>query len=47
MCKKFNPVFQLKTGLSPLQEREIKANAISLYVRIRDHIRTLEQQDQA
>lgn len=38
---------KLKTGMSPLQKREIKANAISFYVRIRDHIRTLEQQDQA
>lgn len=38
---------KLKTGMSPLQKREIKGNAISFYVRIRDHIRTLEQQDQA
>ncbi|HMW40362.1 MAG TPA: HNH endonuclease signature motif containing protein [Saprospiraceae bacterium] len=38
---------KLKTGMSPLQKREIKVNAISFYVRIRDHIRTLEQQDQA
>ena len=38
---------KLKTGMSPLQKREIKFNAISFYVRIRDHIRTLEQQDQA
>lgn len=38
---------KLKTGMSPLQKREIKSNAISFYVRIRDHIRTLEQQDQA
>jgi hypothetical protein len=38
---------KLKTGMSPLQKREIKMNAISFYVRIRDHIRTLEQQDQA
>ena len=37
---------KLKTGMSPLQKREIKANAISFYVRIRDHIHTLEQQDQ-
>ena len=37
---------KLKTGMSPLQKREIKINAISFYVRIRDHIRTLEQQDQ-
>lgn len=38
---------KLKTGMSPLQKREIKGNAISFYVRIREHIRTLEQQDQA
>jgi 5-methylcytosine-specific restriction endonuclease McrA len=38
---------KLKTGMSPLQIREIKVNAISFYVRIRDHIRKLEQQDQA
>jgi hypothetical protein len=38
---------KLKTGMSPLQKREIKGNAISFYMRIRDHIRTLEQQDQA
>jgi len=38
---------KLKTGMSPLQKHEIKVNAISFYVRIRDHIRTLEQQDQA
>lgn len=38
---------KLKTGMSPLQKREIKINAISFYVRIRDHIRRLEQQDQA
>lgn len=38
---------KLKTGMSPLQKREIKVNAISFYVRIRDHIRTLEKQDQA
>lgn len=38
---------KLKIGMSPLQKREIKANAISFYVRIRDHIRKLEQQDQA
>jgi len=37
---------KLKTGMSPLQKREIKMNAISFYVRIRDHIRLLEQQDQ-
>jgi hypothetical protein len=38
---------KLKTGMSPLQKREIKVNAISFYVRIRDHMRKLEQQDQA
>jgi 5-methylcytosine-specific restriction endonuclease McrA len=38
---------KLKTGMSPLQKHEIKVNAISFYVRIRDHIRRLEQQDQA
>ena len=38
---------KLKTGMSPLQKREIKFNAISFYVRIRDHIRMLERQDQA
>jgi len=38
---------KLKTGMSPLQKHEIKVNAISFYVRIRDHIRMLEQQDQA
>ena len=38
---------KLKTGMSPLQKREIKQNAINFYVRIRNHIRLLEQQDQA
>jgi hypothetical protein len=38
---------KLKTGMSPLQKHEIKQNAINFYVRIRDHIRLLEQQDQA
>lgn len=38
---------KLKTGISPLQKHEIKANAVTFYVRIRDHIRRLEQQDQA
>jgi hypothetical protein len=37
---------KLKTGMSPLQKREIKSNAVSFYVRIRDHIHLLEQQDQ-
>jgi 5-methylcytosine-specific restriction endonuclease McrA len=38
---------KLKTGMSPLQKHEIKINAISYYVRIRDHIRRLELKDQA
>jgi HNH endonuclease len=38
---------KLKTGMSPLQKREIKLNAITFYVRIRDHIRRLEQLDQS
>ncbi|MGD7035156.1 ABC-three component system protein [Methylotuvimicrobium buryatense] len=38
---------KLRTGMSPLQKSEIKMYAISFYVRIRDHIRILEQQDQA
>lgn len=38
---------KLKTGMSPLQKNEIKVNAINFYVRIRDHIRRLEQKDQA
>lgn len=38
---------KLKTGMSPLQKHEIKANAISYYIRIRDHIRMLEKRDQA
>lgn len=37
---------KLKTGMSPLQKREIKMNATDYYVRIRDHVRRLEQQDQ-
>ncbi|MEO5607148.1 MAG: ABC-three component system protein [Polaromonas sp.] len=37
---------KLRTGMSPLQKHEIKVNAISFYVRIRDHIRVLEQNDQ-
>lgn len=37
---------KLKTGMSPLQKREIKLNAVSYYVSIRDHLRDLEQQDQ-
>lgn len=38
---------KLKTGMSPLQVREIKFNATTFYIRIRDHIRSLEQLDQA
>lgn len=38
---------KLKTGMSPLQKREIKLNAAIYYVSIRDHMRKLEQQDQA
>lgn len=38
---------KLKTGMSPLQKSEIKLNAASYYVSIRDHMRKLEQQDQA
>ena len=37
---------KLRTGISTLQKREIKANAVDFYVRIRDHIRELEQNDQ-
>ena len=37
---------KLRTGMSPLQKHEIKANAVCFYVRIRDHIRVLEQNDQ-
>ncbi|WP_029050164.1 ABC-three component system protein [Cupriavidus sp. amp6] len=37
---------KLKTGMSPLQKREIKANAVDYYIRIRDHLKQLEQQDQ-
>jgi hypothetical protein len=38
---------KLKVGMSPLQKHEIKVNAITFYVRIRDHLRLLELQDQA
>jgi len=38
---------KLKAGMSTLQKREIKLNAASYYVSIRDHMRKLEQQDQA
>ena len=37
---------KLKAGMSPLQKREIKMYATEYYVRIRDHVRRLEQQDQ-
>lgn len=38
---------KLKTGISSLQRDEIKTNAVNHYIRIRDHIRILERQDQA
>lgn len=37
---------KLKTGMSPLQKREIKNDAVDYYIQIRDHLRKLEQQDQ-
>lgn len=37
---------KLKTGMSPLQKNEIKTNAVTFYIRIRDYIRVLEQNDQ-
>jgi hypothetical protein len=37
---------KLRTDISPLQKLEIKTNAVTFYVRIRDHIRALEQNDQ-
>lgn len=37
---------KLKTGISPLQKREIRTNAIDFYISIRDHIKLLEQNDQ-
>ncbi|TFE37000.1 HNH endonuclease [Paraburkholderia dipogonis] len=37
---------KLKTGISPLQMREIKSNAVDYYIRIRDYLKQLEQQDQ-
>lgn len=37
---------KLKTGVSPLQKREIRINAIDFFVRIRNHIRLIEQRDQ-
>lgn len=37
---------KLRTGMSPLQRHEIKTYAVTFYVRIRDQIRMLEQNDQ-
>ncbi|MBY0411703.1 MAG: HNH endonuclease [Burkholderiaceae bacterium] len=37
---------KLRTGMSYLQKLEIKTNAVNFYVRIRDQIRVLEQNDQ-
>lgn len=37
---------KLRVGMSPLQKNEIKTNAVTFYVRIRDQIRLLEQNDQ-
>lgn len=37
---------KLKTGMSPLQKREIKINAVEYYIRIRDHVKRLELDDQ-
>jgi HNH endonuclease len=37
---------KLRTGISPLQRHEIKTYAVTFYVRIRDQIRMLEQNDQ-
>ncbi|WP_338500747.1 ABC-three component system protein [Delftia tsuruhatensis] len=37
---------KLRSGMSPLQQNEIKFYAINYYIRIRDHIRILEQYDQ-
>lgn len=37
---------KLRTGMSPLQKNEIKTNAVSFYIRIREQIRLLEQRDQ-
>jgi hypothetical protein len=37
---------KLRTGMSPLQKHEIKTSAVTFYIRIRDHIRALEQNDQ-
>jgi transposase len=38
---------KLKTGMSPLQKREIRSNAIDFFVPIRNKIRLIEQRDQA
>ncbi|UOB59447.1 HNH endonuclease [Burkholderia pyrrocinia] len=38
---------KLKTGISPLQKREIRSNAIDFFVPIRNQIRLIEQRDQA
>lgn len=38
---------KLKTGISPLQKKEIRSNAIDFFVPIRNHIRLIEQRDQA
>lgn len=37
---------KLRNDMSPLQQSEIKLYATSYYIRIRDHIRLLEQNDQ-
>lgn len=38
---------KLKAGISPLQKREIRSNAIDFFVPIRNQIRLIEQRDQA
>jgi hypothetical protein len=38
---------KLKNGMSPLQKREIRSNAIDFFVPIRNQIRLIEQRDQA
>src|SRR5690606_4998460 len=38
---------KLKTGISPLQRREIWKDIIDFFVPIRNHIRLIEQRDQA
>jgi len=38
---------KLRTGISPLQKREIRSNAIDFFVSIRNQIRIIEQRDQA